>query len=1019
MYITMHCGGMPFNGDTINKQSLGGSETAAYYLAKELAAMGHRVTLFTNEPKEGRWDGVRYSYAGKITEQTPLGDRFHMFAMNVPHDVCIIQRHPQAFQFKWASKINLLHLHDLALRRNAPGFFRQLWNVNGILCVSEYHKKQIVEAYGISDKIVHAITNGIDLELFKGELYKDVPLPEGATVHDAVEAASGDQAKLLYSSRPERGLEWLVKPSGIMERLLNERRDFHLYVCNYANVVPQMADYYAYLYKRCEMLPNVTVLGHLTKQHLASVMRQCDALVYPTPGPSGADGASSSSTFREVSCITAMECMGAGLPFLSSQCGALPETCKDSGSILIPLKEGKPDLDLFVTTLKDWFVQGVGYYETLKEKQLVAAQRFSWKVPAQRIIDITRTLFDESRVSDEAVLRQLERDSDIYALWKYVEQTPLDVETKDRYIAHLDKLYSFAIEHNWRQHYEDYYRYERERGVAYGPETMEGNERYEAVADIVAGVSAGGIVLDYGCAHGHYTVNLAKRYPRLRFIGLDLAESNIETARKWAEKERLKNVAFYTVESNIQYRIQKALRRLGIEERKAALDLIIAAEVLEHVEKPAALIDELARHLKSDGKVCITTPYGPWEAQGYERHYPWRAHLHHFERADLADMFGMHEGFGIAVVPAGISSFDAAIGSYLTMFKKPKQQSGVIDYERKFATLAPEQTVSLCMIVKDAEQTIAKCLSSVLPVVTEVVIAIDKTTSDNTLNIIRQFQKEDTRALRWEVFTVDSPLEVGFDAARNETLKQAKGDWILWLDADEHVTSAERLRKYLRQNKFNAYAIAQHHFSFEPLGVIKTDYPTRLFRNHRGVQFYGVVHEHPEEELNKGIQHVMVLQDVSIGHPAYETEEVRKLRFQRNINLMVRDREKYPDRLLGKFLWVRDLSLMNRWEYQDTNMVTPDMIKRAEKGLELWEEVLESGNARMIYDSLQYYSELVKVLGEGYEMAFQFDASKMNGGVKPERAIKVHAHVRNKDHMMTLFELFADERTKDYDYTYF
>ena len=78
MIITIHCGGMPFNGDTIKTKSLGGSETAAYYVAKALAARGHRVTMFTNEQAEGAFDNVKYVWAGPINEQNLLGERFHL-----------------------------------------------------------------------------------------------------------------------------------------------------------------------------------------------------------------------------------------------------------------------------------------------------------------------------------------------------------------------------------------------------------------------------------------------------------------------------------------------------------------------------------------------------------------------------------------------------------------------------------------------------------------------------------------------------------------------------------------------------------------------------------------------------------------------------------------------------------------------------------------------------------------------------------------------------------------------------
>ena len=80
MFIVMHCMGLPFNGDTIKEGSLGGSETAAYYMARELSAQGHKVTLFTGSQDEGNFDGVRYLNYGRPDESAPLGDRFHFYA---------------------------------------------------------------------------------------------------------------------------------------------------------------------------------------------------------------------------------------------------------------------------------------------------------------------------------------------------------------------------------------------------------------------------------------------------------------------------------------------------------------------------------------------------------------------------------------------------------------------------------------------------------------------------------------------------------------------------------------------------------------------------------------------------------------------------------------------------------------------------------------------------------------------------------------------------------------------------
>ena len=141
MFIVINCLGLPFNGETIKGSSLGGSETAAYYMAKELAAQGHHVSVFTNSEQEGVWDGVKYVYAGHVAENTPLGDRFHIYAENTPHDVLIIQRHPAAFSRNYASKINLWWVHDLAQSRFKDQYLGHMWNIDGILTVGDFYAR--------------------------------------------------------------------------------------------------------------------------------------------------------------------------------------------------------------------------------------------------------------------------------------------------------------------------------------------------------------------------------------------------------------------------------------------------------------------------------------------------------------------------------------------------------------------------------------------------------------------------------------------------------------------------------------------------------------------------------------------------------------------------------------------------------------------------------------------------------------------------------------------------------------
>lgn len=990
MFIVMHCGGLPFNGDTIKESSLGGSETAAYYVAKELAALGHRVTIFTNSDKTGVFDDVKYEWAGDITNEAPLGTRFTFYAENTPHDICIIQRHPRAFERKYASKINMWWLHDLAMVRSKDMHSQHMWNIDKVLCVSEFHKKQVCDIWGFDKSVVAVVNNGVDLALF-------------ADVADAANITSPRGKRLIYSSRPERGLLNLVEPDGIMERLLKIDPDYHLYVCGYSNTTSEMEPFYTYLWDRCDALPNVTNIGALTKRELAAAMSACDALVYPT-------------TFEEVSCITVMEALAAGLQIISSEWAALPETCAGSTAILVPpLSDDKVDTALFVELIQEFASRD----RILSADAKQAAQKYTWKRCAETMIAEATKVF-QAASSASALAFHFMRHSDIPAFEKVIAtehpRTPLTDVLRNEYRLG----YGFYRNNTYAEHYASYYQYEKDRGVVYGAEDVSNTARYQHISNLVAALPGGSRVLDYGCAHGHYTVNLAKRFPELNFIGADLAQSNLETAQAWADNEGLTNVQFAKVNS-----LDDIFRLVDLAGRpvQGDFDCIIAAEVVEHVGNPRELVDALSLELGADGLMIITTPYGPWEAQGYREHGYWRAHLHHFERADLHDMFGEHPNFRIVAAPSGQSQFTSALGSYIVTFNKPAHASREIQYGRKIAETMPDQTLSVCMIVKDAESDIKRCLDAVIPHVQEIIIGIDSATTDGTREVIEGIAHANP-LVAFFVFRLPVVTEIGFAAARNETLKHASCDWIMWIDSDEVLVNGGRLPRILRNNQYNGYAVKQHHLSCDPVGVIKVDLPCRIFRNHKGIQFFGYVHEHPERALNEGLGPVMLAPGIEIMHHGYTTEPVRRGRFARNISLLKRDRKELPERLLGKFLWLRDLAQMCEYDaeqYRKTG-VTPDPAEleyRISEGMRIWDELMLSKNIHLLSDALQYYSRLMQIKGGGFDFGFTVGASKLNGGVHLEREPKIQGHFLNKAHAFALMELISSERTANYESRYF
>ncbi len=90
-------------------------------------------------------------------------------------------------------------------------------------------------------------------------------------------------------------------------------------------------------------------------------------------------------------------------------------------------------------------------------------------------------------------------------------------------------------------------------------------------------------------------------------------------------------------------------------------------------------------------------------------------------------------------------------------------------------------TLALCMIVKNAEQTIRPCLESVAGIVDQIVIA-DTGCTDSTCDIAREFGAT----------LVSFPWVDHFAKARNAAIAGATTDWILVLDADEELGAEAR-----------------------------------------------------------------------------------------------------------------------------------------------------------------------------------------------------------------------------------
>lgn len=148
--------------------------------------------------------------------------------------------------------------------------------------------------------------------------------------------------------------------------------------------------------------------------------------------------------------------------------------------------------------------------------------------------------------------------------------------------------------------------------------------------------------------------------------------------------------------------------------------------------------------------------------------------------------------------------------------------------------------ISALILTRNEEAMIADCLKQ-LDFADEIIV-LDQSSTDKTLEITSKFTDK--------IYTTTSD-----DFAKNRNLlsSHAKGDWLIYIDADERLTpqlSAE-IRQAIRNRRYSAYNIARKNFilgKWQKHGGWWPDYVKRLIRRNKLKGWHGRVHESPEVE---------------------------------------------------------------------------------------------------------------------------------------------------------------------------
>jgi O-antigen biosynthesis protein len=218
--------------------------------------------------------------------------------------------------------------------------------------------------------------------------------------------------------------------------------------------------------------------------------------------------------------------------------------------------------------------------------------------------------------------------------------------------------------------------------------------------------------------------------------------------------------------------------------------------------------------------------------------------------------------------------------------------------------------LSLCMIVRDNARTLRPCLDGIYPWVDELVI-VDTGSIDETPQI----------ALSYGARLFHFPWCDDFSAARNESVRHARGAWVFWMDSDDTIDAdcGRRLRELAYRDSAPGvlgYVIQVHCPGTGEDGVsdVTAVDHVKLFRNRPDLRFEGRIHEQIIPAIRRAGGE-LAWTDLFVVHSGSEhTPEAQQRKWERDLRLLDLENRERPDHPFTLFNFGMTYSDAERYE---------------------------------------------------------------------------------------------------------
>ena len=204
--------------------------------------------------------------------------------------------------------------------------------------------------------------------------------------------------------------------------------------------------------------------------------------------------------------------------------------------------------------------------------------------------------------------------------------------------------------------------------------------------------------------------------------------------------------------------------------------------------------------------------------------------------------------------------------------------------------------ISACVITKNEAENLPRWLASMRTFADEMIV-VDTGSTDATVEIARA---GGARVCHFDWIN-------DFAAAKNFALDQAKGDWVVFTDADEYFTeeSVPRVRplieEYAGRETFDGFIVHLVNIDMDTGALLGTSAEVqRIFRRAPHIRFVGSIHEHVENLSGDPAREMAMAPGLVLYHTGYSPRIIKE-KSKRDLALLLARRARGEYRKLDEY----------------------------------------------------------------------------------------------------------------------